>query len=225
MNPTDTAGLRTQLRQAFEFRHAAKSFDPTRKISAEDFDLLLEVARLSPTSFGFEPWRLLVVQNPEVREAMKAVSWGAQGQLPTASHFVVFTVLRGQELDPQGPYLSRLLTEVKQMPADRQAGMKAKFADFLAKEFRLDTPEKVTHWAARQAYIVLGNMMTAAAVLGIDSCPIEGFDQAQLEAVLDGQGGYDKTTHAVVCTAAFGYRAQEPRPKVRKPLAESVAWV
>lgn len=207
------------------FRHATKSFDPDRKIPEEDFAFLLETARLSPSSFGFEPWRLIVVQDRELRERLKAVSWGAQGQLPTASHFVAMTVLRGEQLAPRGDYLARLLAEGKGLPADRQEGAKVRFEDFIDHDFHLDSPEKLTEWAARQGYIVLGNLLTAAAFLGIDSCPIEGFTQESVESELKGHGGYDPLTHAVVCLAAFGYRTQDPRPKVRRPLEQSVGWV
>ncbi|MDP4098288.1 NAD(P)H-dependent oxidoreductase [Paenibacillus sp. P96] len=74
---------------AFEFRHATKEFDPTKKISAEDFNVILETARLSPSSVGLEPWKFVVVQNPDLREKLRTVSWGAQGQMPTASHVVL----------------------------------------------------------------------------------------------------------------------------------------
>jgi len=221
---TNLTERRAELARITQFRHAAKRFDAGKAISSEDFDAILDAARYSPTSFGFEPWRLVVVQAPGLRDRLKVVSWGAQGQLPSASHYLVFTVLRGEHLAPRGPYLDRLLSEVKKMPAENQEWMKNKFGVFLQDEAVLDTPEKVTGWAARQAYIAVANVMTAAAFLGIDSCPIEGFHQAELEAVLDGHGGYDRTTQAAVCCVALGYRVEEPRTKVRRPLTEVVGW-
>lgn len=218
------ADRRAELARVFQFRHATKSFDATRKISDDDFAAVLDAARFSPTSFGLEPWRLVVVQDPDLRARLKDVSWGAQGQLPTASHYLVMTVVRGSELVPQGPYLTTMLNDIKKMPAENQQWMNDKLTNFFAEEVRLTSPELVTQWAARQAYIVLGNLMTAAAWLGIDSCPIEGFHQGKLEEVLHGHGGYDRTTHAAVCCVALGYRAQDPRPKSRKPLELSVGW-
>jgi nitroreductase len=223
MPHTDTSARRDQFRQALQLRHATKSFDPSRKITPEDFQFLLEAAHLSPTSFGLEPWRLVVVQDPALRESLKTVTWGAQGQLPTSSHFVALTVLRGTELEPQGSYIPGHLAS-KGYPADRVAGTQAKLAGFFHDEQNFATPELRTEWAARQAYIALGNMMTAAAFVGIDSCPIEGFHQKKLEEILAGHGGYDPKTHAVVCLAAFGYREKEPHARLRKPLDQSVGW-
>lgn len=79
---------REDILDAFKFRHATKKFDESKKISEEDFNVILESGRLSPSSFGFEPWRFVVIQNRELREELKPVTWGAQGQLPTASHYV-----------------------------------------------------------------------------------------------------------------------------------------
>jgi hypothetical protein len=78
-----------EILKAFSFRHATKEFDPNMKISDEDFQFILETGRLSPSSVGYETWKFLVVQNMELREKLREVSWGAQGQLPTASHFLV----------------------------------------------------------------------------------------------------------------------------------------
>lgn len=224
MNPTDSTDARTRFLQAMDFRHACKTFDPQRKIPEADFAFLLEVARLSPTSFGFEPWRLVAVQDPELRDRLRVVSWGAQGQLPTASHFLAITVVRGQELNFGSGHIGQLLRETRGLPPERLEGAKARFSSFTADDFKLDTPERLTEWAARQSYILLGNLMTAAAYLEIDSCPIEGFHQDNLEAILDGHGGYDRRTHAVVCMVALGYRTQEQKPRLRRPMADCVGW-
>ena len=220
----DKPHLRAQFLQAMEFRHACKTFDPARRIPDEDFQFLLEVAHLSPTSFGFELWRLVVVQDPALRERLKDVSWGAQGHLPTASHFVVLTVQRGESLSFDHGYLSWLLRDVKHLPAERVEGMRARFDSFVKEDFKLTPPQRLTDWAARQAYLAMGNMMTAAATIGIDSCPIEGFHQENVEAVLDGHGSYDRASQAVVCMLAFGYRVQEQKPRIRRNLSDSVGW-
>jgi nitroreductase len=89
MNHTDK---KQEILDAFNFRHATKEFDPTKKISDEDFQFILETGRLSPSSVGYEPWKFLVVENKDLKEKLKAVSWGAQGQIPTASHFVIILV-------------------------------------------------------------------------------------------------------------------------------------
>lgn len=219
-----TAEQRARFMDAMEFRHSCKTFDPRREIPDEDFAFLLEVARLSPSSFGFEPWRLVSVQDRPLRERMREVSWGAQGQLPTASRFLAITVQRGQELTFGDGYIGRLLRDTRELPPERIEGSKARFGSFASDDFRLDTPERLTEWAARQAYIVLANLMTAAAFIGIDTCPIEGFHQEKLESVLDGHGGYDRATQAVVCMLAFGFRVNEQKPRLRRPISDCVGW-
>lgn len=207
---------------ALAFRHAAKSFDPARKIGEADFATILEAARLSPTSFGLEAWRLVVVQDPAQRERLKEGFWGGQAQIPTASHLVVLSVLRGDALDPRGSWLPDYLAHAKGLPADRVQGMLQRLEGFFMKEFKFTSDAQRTEWAARQSYIVLGNMMTAAASLGIDSCPMEGFDLDGFESRLDGLGGYDRRTHAVACVVAFGYRDKEQPPRKRRPLGDAV---
>ena len=81
--------MENKFLEAMKFRHATKEFDSTKKISDEDFDTVLEYGILSPSSFGFEPWKFLVVQNENLRTKLKEFSWGAQGTLPTASHFMI----------------------------------------------------------------------------------------------------------------------------------------
>lgn len=220
MSCTPNATLHQTLLEGARFRHAAKRFDPERKIPQDEFSLLLEIARLSPTSFGLEPWSLVVVQDPTLRERLREVSWGAQGQLPTASHFLVLTALRGEKLSPRGNHFETQFRDVRGMDSQRREDTKAKFEQFAQDDFHLDTPERLGAWAARQSYIVLGNLMSASALLGIDSCPIEGFQQDQVEKVLDGHGGYDRGQSFVSVMLALGYRAQDPHPKSRRALQE-----
>lgn len=85
---------REDVLSAFQFRHATKKFDETKKISDQDFNVILEAGRLSPSSFGFEPWRFVVIQNTQLRNELRTVTWGAQGQLPTASHYVAILCLK-----------------------------------------------------------------------------------------------------------------------------------
>ncbi len=85
----ETATVKNEILAAYQFRHATKEFDASRKISSGDFQFILETGRLSPSSFGLEPWQFVVVQNPQIREKLRPFAWGAQKQLPTASHFVL----------------------------------------------------------------------------------------------------------------------------------------
>jgi len=215
---------RTALIQAFHFRHACKRFDPERKIAAEDFDTLMEVARLSPSSFGFEPWRFLVLQDAGLREALRAVTWGGQGQLPSASHVVAILARRDMRWD--GEYLGRHMREVKGLDEAAVAARRDRIRGFQQNDFRLlDHHDGLFEWSCRQTYIALANMMTAAALLGIDSCPMEGFNRREAEAVLARHGLIDRKVWGLSVLVAFGYRVYPAPAKTRWPREALVQWV
>lgn len=218
---------RENVLNAFQFRHACREFDTNRKISDGDFSTILEAGRLSPSSFGFEPWKFLVVQNPALRERLKAVAWGAQSQLTTASHFMVVLARKRAAMEPHSDYIQMIWREVHRMPADLAAGYTAKYDEFLHKDFALYENERACfEWSCRQCYIALGNMLTVAAMLGIDSGGMEGFGKEGIESLLAGEGLLDREVHGVACLAAFGYRVQDPkRPKTRRPADQVVQWV
>lgn len=209
---------------AFEFRHATKEFDPTKKISAEDFNFILETARLSPSSVGLEPWKFVVVQNPDLREKLRAVSWGAQGQLLTASHFVLILARKDARYDSD--YFWRQMTGVKQIPADNVKNMMGRYRSFQEEDFKLMESERALFdWASKQTYIALANMMTSAALIGIDSCPIEGFDINSVNAILREAGLLENDQYGISVMAAFGYRVKAPRPKTRREADDVIRWV
>ena len=212
-----------QVLDAFHFRCATRYYDPERKISQEDFDYILELGRLSPSSVGSEPWQFLVVQNPELRQALKPVSWGMATQLDDASHVVVILAnkhMRYDSEDFRANLARRGLTE-EQM----QANM-ATYQRFQTEHINvLENDRTLFDWASKQTYIALANMMTGAALIGIDSCPIEGFNYAEVNRILAQTGAYDAEKYAVSVAVTFGYRAKDIRPKYRKPLNEIVHWI
>ncbi|MFM9277561.1 NAD(P)H-dependent oxidoreductase [Paenibacillus jiagnxiensis] len=209
---------------AFEFRHATKEFDPTKKIFAEDFDFILETARLSPSSVGLEPWKFVVVQNADLREKLRTVSWGAQGHMPTASHVVL--ILARKDASYKSDYFWQQLTEVKQIPAENVKNMMGRYQSFQEEDFKLMESERALFdWASKQTYIALGNMMTSAALIGIDSCPIEGFDRDAVDAILREEGLLENDQYGISMMAAFGYRVKAPRPKTRREAADVIRWV
>ncbi|HVY68125.1 MAG TPA: NAD(P)H-dependent oxidoreductase [Patescibacteria group bacterium] len=217
---------KTQILEALGFRHACKEFNPDKKIPAEDFNVILEAARLSPSSFGYEPWNFLILQNMALREKIRPVCWGAQGQLPTASHFVVILARRGKDLRYNSPYLVRFMETVKGMAPDFVAGRQQRMHSFQEQDFELASERELFDWACKQAYIALANMLTAAALLRIDSCPIEGFNRGQLEEILAGERMLDREQFGIACMAAFGYRKAEPsRPKTRQTPEQIFRWI
>ncbi len=212
------------LLDAFHFRHACKEFDPQRRIPAEQFDAILEAGRLSPSSFGFEPWRFLVLQDVSLRQALMEVAWGARTQLPGASH--VLAVLARKDLRWDSAYLGEHMRQVKGLDEAAIAARRERIRNFQQQDFRLlDHPEGLFDWACRQTYIALANMMTAAALLGIDSCPIEGFHRRDTERLLAQHGLLDRQVWGLSVLAAFGYRVKAAPPKTRWPKEAVVQWV
>ena len=201
-----------QLLESLRWRYATKSFDPARKIPAHLWAVLEESLVLAPSSFGLQPYRFLVVEDHAARARLLPHAWG-QRQVVEASHFVVFaarTEITGADIDA----LLNHTAAVRGKTVESLAAFRAVLAGtLLAEGFKTLAP----HWAAHQAYIALGSLLTSAALLGVDACPMEGFVPAEFDAVLGltGQG----LTSVVAC--ALGYRSPTDKhastPKVRLP--------
>ncbi|QSX31090.1 NAD(P)H-dependent oxidoreductase [Shewanella cyperi] len=226
------SAMQQELASAFAFRHACKLFDENKKISADEFNTILEAARLSPSSFGMEPWQLLVVQAPEKRELFREFSWGAnggfhgtQGQLGSASHFVIFLAHTDVTMRHHSDYQQQLMRETKQLPEEVIGFINQAFEKFQLHDFAIEGRRQIIDWSGKQAYIALGNMMTTAALLGIDSCPIEGFEIQKATQVLAEEFGIDTERYVPAVMAAFGYRAAAPHhEKTRRTMEQVVQW-
>jgi nitroreductase len=215
-----------EILKAHAYRRAIKVFKEDQKISDEDFNFILEVGRQSPSSFGWEPWKFLVIQNPELRKKLSEPCWGAQRQLPGASHFVIFLARRGDEMKSESDYLKYKSQEVDKLSKDIEDMKIGFFKGFMDNEFDLTDERKIFDWTSKQTYIPLANMMTAAAEIGADSCPIEGFDRTKVEEILEKEGILDTEKFGVSVMAAFGYRAEEsPFPRTRFEMNQVVKWV
>jgi len=215
-----------EILKAHAYRRAIKEFEPDKKISEADFDFILEVGRRSPSSFGWEPWKFLVVQNTELREKLMEPSWGAQKQLPSASHFVILLARKGDEMRVGSDYLKNKSQKVDQLPAEIEEMKLGFFKGFMENEFDLTDDRKIFDWACKQVYLPFANMMTAAAQIGIDSCPIEGFDRAKVEAILASEGVVDTNKLGIAAMLAFGYKKEDsPFPQSRFRMEEVVEWV
>lgn len=197
---------------ALNWRYAVKQFDPTRKIDAAVWADLEKSLALTPSSFGLQPWQFLIVDNPDIRAQLVPHSWH-QRQVADASHLVIMTVRTSIDT----AYINRYLDDVattRHTTRDTLAG----FEKMLTGAASMMTPE----WAARQAYIALGQFMLAASLLDIDTCPMEGFSAPDYDRIL-GLAEQGLTT-AVLCPA--GYRAPTDSyaaaPKVRWPVTAVV---
>ena len=209
-----------QLLQALQWRYATKVFDATRKIPAATWNALQSAVVLSASSFGLQPYRFVVVNDPQIRAQLMPHAWN-QTQVVDASHLIVFaarTNLAGTELDR---FIARI-AEVRSVPAESLSGYRQMMAGSLLSE---SGQARVPQWAARQAYIALGNLLTSAALLGVDTCPIEGFVPAEFDRIL----GLPAQGYAAVVCCALGYRSAADKyaalPKVRFPAADLVQVV
>lgn len=202
--------------KAMEFRHACKLFDETKKISDEEMRYILEAGRKSPSSFGMEAWKFLVITNDDLKSKLRPHCWN-QPQITSCSHLVV--VLAGIESVkvesgiPEKRFLRR------EMPQEKLDFYLNKYASHLEKT--LSSDENIYCWTARQSYIAAGNMMTAAAFVGIDSCPIEGFEKEKVEAALE----LDTGSYQVAMLLTFGYRVNEQSKQLRLPFDEVVEFI
>ena len=208
------------LLQQLNWRYATKKFDSARKIAAADWAALEQTLILTPTSYGMQPIKFLVIDAPAIRAQLVPVSWG-QTQPVDASHYVVFAArVRNTEADVDH-YLARI-AEVRGSTIEAQAGFKKMLVSDVVHGPR---GKHALEWATNQAYIALGNLMTAAALLGIDTCPMEGFEPDKYDAIL---GLPAQGYHAAVC-CAVGYRSAEDKyaelPKVRFPASESIVHI
>lgn len=201
--------------QAMNFRHACKKFDPSRQIPADEFQQILEFGRLSPSSFGMEHWHFVVVQTPRLREKLREACWG-QPQITESSHVVVI-LAKTAAVEPYSDYVQHLFGR-RGLPTEAEQVYLAKYAAHNESEIK---PYLNTFaWSSKQCYIALANMMTGAASMGIDSCPIEGFSKAGVEALL----AVDTRQYGVAVVVAFGYRAGEQPAKLRQPLVDLVEY-
>lgn len=219
--------IKNSIIKSYNFRHACKEFDSSKKISDDDFKFILETARLSPSSFGFEPWKFLVIQDMSLREELKPLCWGAQGQLPTASHFLIILSRNINDMKYDSKYILNFMENVQKLPSDVIPVKNKFYKDFQENQFKLlESDRAIFDWACKQTYITLANMMTAAAQIGIDSCPMEGFDKDQVENLLINKGILDKKHFGVSCMVAFGYRKADPQfAKTRQSLDKLVEWI
>jgi nitroreductase len=200
----------SQLLDALKWRYATKHFDPARPITPEVWAALEDALVLSPSSFGLQPWKFLVVTDAAVREALVPLSWG-QRQVAEASHLVVFAVKHPLTAADAHDHILRT-AEVQGTPLEKLAGFEKMVAGFLEQP---PYPLDLRAWATRQVYIALGNFMTSAAVLGIDTCPMEGLDPAGYDKVL----GLEGSGYFTVVACPAGYRSEVDKyatmPKVR----------
>jgi len=204
--------------EIMDFRQACKAFDETRKITNEDIKYILEAGRKSPSSFGQEGWKFLVITNEELKAKIRVHCWD-QVQVTSCSHLVVILVAI-DNLKPSSKVPEKRFAR-RDLPLYKRVAYTKVYADFLKDRGYLEDDKTLCAWGARQTYIAMANMISAAAFKGIDSCPIEGFDKNEVEKVL----ALDTTKYQVSVVLPFGYRINPQPTKIRLPFEEIVEFI
>ncbi|MGB8704515.1 MAG: NAD(P)H-dependent oxidoreductase [Gillisia sp.] len=193
-----------------KWRYATKKFDPAKKVSDKDLDHLLEAIQLSASSYGLQPYQVIVVENKEVREKLKAAAWN-QSQITDASHVLVFASMTQIDKDYIDTYLNNI-AEVRDLKRENLSGLEQMLTNTILKQ----SPLQQAEWSQNQAYIALGNFLSAAAEMRIDTCPMEGFDPSKFDEILE----LSKKGLTTAVIATLGYRSEEDvlqhASKVRK---------
>lgn len=202
MNSTEPRLSPADLLSSLRWRYATKKFDPARRIPADTWSALEEALVLAPSSYGLQPWKFLVVLDPAVREKLRAHAWG-QAQVTECSHFLVFAVRHDVDDAHIDRYLDRI-AEVRRVGRETLTG----FRRMLVKNLEQAAAEgRLNEWQTHQIYIALGQFMTSAAVLGVDTCPMEGLEPGKFDEVL----GLAGTGYKTVVACAAGYRTEDDK--------------
>jgi nitroreductase len=201
--------MRQALLNAFHFRHACKLFDRTRSLPPGDLGYILEAGRLSPSSMGLEHWRFIAVQDNDLKTRLQAACMD-QPQVGSASTIIAI-LARISDLAPDSPYVRTMLAH--EVPPGQ-------LEEFLAFYRSFSEDLDLACWSIAQCHIAAANMMTAAAAIGVDSCPIGAFDAESVRTVLD----ISRERFEIALLLPLGYRVNTPPPKHRLPLDELVEY-
>ena len=193
------------------WRYATKKFDSTKKISTEDLNTLKEAIRLSSSSYGLQLYKVLIVENPELRAKIQPAAWG-QSQIVDASHLIVFANQTNvTEADIDG-YLKNV-AETRNIPETALSG----YGDFMKGGILSRSDDDKANWTSKQTYLALGNLLNAAAELKIDVTPMEGFVPAQVNEIL----GLNELGLNATLIATVGYRHEEDATQYQKKVRKS----
>ena len=208
--------MQNKFTEAMNFRHACKAFDESKTILDEEMHYILEAGRTSPSSFGMEGWKFLVITNEALKAKLRPACWD-QVQVTSSSHLVIILAAIDKVKVASGEVEKRFAR--RDMPQENLDF----YMDIYAKHLvnTLDTDEHIYHWTSKQSYIALANMMTAAAYIGIDSCPIEGFEKEKVEEILE----LDTSKWQVSVLVPFGYRVNEQSTQLRLDFDDVVEFI
>lgn len=205
----------TDLLENLNWRYATKQFDPSKSIAPEIWTALEDALVLTPSSYGLQPWKFLIVTSPELKEQLKPFSWN-QSQVTDCSHYVVFAIRKHLTAEDVDRFVART-AEVRGSSVEAMAGYRNMMVTDLVDGAR---SFNINDWSTRQTYIALGNFMTSAALLGVDTCPMEGIEPVNYDRLL----GLSAKGLTTVVACAAGYRSEADKyaslAKVRFPKSE-----
>jgi len=200
--------------QKLKYRYATKQFDPEKQLNADQINDVKQAIQLSASSYGLQPYEVLIIEDINLRKKLKSASWD-QPQITDASHLLVFCANTNVDENYLNQYINNI-SETRNIPKENLSGMRDMIANTVLK---LDEHSKLT-WAQKQAYIALGNLLSAVAHFDFDACPMEGFDSSKYDEILDLKSKNLKST----VIATLGYRSENDElqhaKKVRKPQNE-----
>ncbi|MEO2511960.1 NAD(P)H-dependent oxidoreductase [Clostridium tertium] len=214
----------TEILNALNNRYACKEFDKNKKINDEDLNLILESGRLSPSSIGIEPWKILVISNEDLKNELAAVALGGKKQIPSCSHLVILLNRAANDLKADSEYLNKLFNEDKHLPKEVADIMLKMIKDVNDNRFK-NNEKEINHYSREQVYIALGTMLTTSALIGIDSCTIGGYDAKAVTKILSDRNLLDTNHFNISCMLALGYRNENPAPKTRRAFEDVVEFV
>lgn len=205
-----------KLIESLEWRYATKNFDSSKKIDEKTWSTLEKALILSPSSYGLQPWKFIIVQDQVIKDQLRAFSWN-QSQVSDCSHHVVFAIKEKMD-EAHITHFIEETAKARGMDAALMEGYKKMMIGDLVNGPR---SKVISEWAARQTYIALGNFMTAAAVIGVDTCPLEGIDPVKYDEIL----GLTGTGWKVVVACPAGYRSSDDKYSTAKKVRFSASEV
>ncbi len=188
-----------QLLKSLNWRYATKKFDSTKKVSKADIALIEEATRLSASSYGFQPYSILKIENPEIRKQLQPLSWN-QAQIVDASHFYVFCSYLDFTDEMVNDFIQKK-ANTQNIKIDKLEG----YSTFMKGKLKEKSKEEILNWTTKQTYIALANMLAACGELKIDSCPIEGFMSEEYNKLL----GLNEKGLTATVVMTLGYHAKD----------------
>ncbi len=211
--------IKEKILKSLNWRYATKVFDTNKKVSEEDINIILEAARLAPSSYGSEMWKFIVVKNETLKEKLKVAAYG-QSQITEASHLIVITYRTDSAVSLTNETINRI-SKIRNMDLEKLDGFKSMLENSVAQKLADGTLDA---WVKNQTYIPLGIMIETASLLDIDTCPMEGFQFEKVDEILQLKEKNLKSSSILT----IGYRGEDTTsnyPKVRRDFNDVVEFI